>query len=365
MGSGKYALVGVWALAAAACGGSTATDASNADHDGGTVGAAGGMSGIGGSGGAGGSGGPPFPPEWSTVPGGTGGTNADAEAADLCKLTPPTPSTAEEIERDTLIRKFCTALYDGGCGSEFGTVSHEMTACSTEDRIRGCMIDIYVEYLQLDLVSNPECDVAWRTAAECAGNVDYSQVGCAPPSITAIFRSGDGTIDPCETDRLAANQACSLGTKSVTGTRGTCDYMTNTVLDPGDCLVQCNYTPYGNFAIKCGGLSGLPLTCDCYLNDEVLYDDGIGYPKQFLAADCRDAALRAVEGECLERVDCCFSWPGPETPPEEHCSCTSDPGLIGYDSCEAAAAARGGQVVQLCPQYQPNPGCLQSPELCP
>lgn len=298
-----------------------------------------------------------------TATGGTAGS--DAGPVDHCKLPVPTPSTPAEIGLENLIRTFCTAALGSGCspGSEFGFVSGQLADCSHEDRLRGCMIDTYNDYFAW--VNSPECDAAWRAAAACLGKVGYTQGRCPVP----IIASRGAGPHPCDAEKDVLD-ACQLSTGGgVTGTHGYCGYGPDP-FDPGDCAVLCDSTG-AYFEASCGGPPELPLTCHCYLNGHIIWDDADGMAAPFLAADCRDAALRMVEGTCFERVDCCFTWQGPETPPQQHCSCTSDPRKIqdpgaplGYETCEDAASAKGGQVVSLCPQYTQNPGCLNDPQGC-
>jgi hypothetical protein len=100
-------------------------------------------------------------------------------------------------------------------------------------------------------------------------------------------------------------------------------------------------------------------------------DDGIGAGDQgqFYSDDCKSFAQAMANGQVgVSDVDCCFTWHVPDagasadasntsesTTPGTHCSCTADPTTSGFASCAAAAAAGNGEVVDLCPQYQPPP----------
>jgi hypothetical protein len=50
------------------------------------------------------------------------------------------------------------------------------------------------------------------------------------------------------------------------------------------------------------------------------------------------------------RVNCCFDWR--DDAGENECTCVSGPMRIGYDTCDAAARAKGGMVVRLCSKYK-------------
>jgi hypothetical protein len=69
----------------------------------------------------------------------------------------------------------------------------------------------------------------------------------------------------------------------------------------------------------------------------------------FWADDCIGVAQTMADGYCDRILDCCFTWSNAGLP---QCTCTSDPSAGGFESCDAAAAAGGGEVVNLCSQYQ-------------
>lgn len=82
-------------------------------------------------------------------------------------------------------------------------------------------------------------------------------------------------------------------------------------------------------------------------------DFGVG--AAFYANDCADAASRAANGQCTNRLDCCFEYFDGQN---DVCACGSDPALLNVPSCDAAAQAGGGQVVDICPQFKVDPvGC--------
>jgi hypothetical protein len=276
-----------------------------------------------------------------------GGQASDAGPVDVCTFSSPTPSTPAEVERDNLIRSFCTAVIDAGCSyAPYGAISTELAlaGCSSEDLTRACMIDTYGDYYAY--ITTPECDALWRATATCMTQAK---------SCDAIVRFGTSELpQPCDAEKNALSVCWDQASGRVTGSRSSCNYGP----DNGQCIVVCDVTAPDYVEANCSGAPGLPLTCDCEVNTHTIWDDGDGMGVRFIAADCRDAALRMADGTCIENLDCCFTWPGSETPPQQHCSCTSDPAKLGYATCEAAAADRGGQVVDLCPQYMSNPGCL-------
>jgi hypothetical protein len=283
---------------------------------------------------------------------GTGGALAD-EPANVCDFPAPTPSTPEEVDRNNLLRSFCTALIDAGCSySLYGRVSELLASCSRDDRIRACMIDSYNDYYAY--VETPECDALWQAAAQCMAQATSTE-GCQYPPSIIVYLDGDPP-KPCDAEKEAFGASCwNQVNGSVTGSRGLCGYGPSSFSNEV-CYVSCQNGE--QFEGRCDGNPGMPLVCTCYLNGHVIWDDALNQGVEFLAADCRDVALRMASGTCFETVDCCFTWSGPETPPQQHCSCTADPGKLGYDTCEAAAAGWGGHVVDLCPQYTDDPDCL-------
>jgi hypothetical protein len=64
-----------------------------------------------------------------------------------------------------------------------------------------------------------------------------------------------------------------------------------------------------------------------------------------------DVAQRMSDGECIDRTDCCFTYES--TTGDKTCGCTADPTLLGQDTCAALAAAKAGEVVELCDEYKP------------
>jgi hypothetical protein len=87
----------------------------------------------------------------------------------------------------------------------------------------------------------------------------------------------------------------------------------------------------------------------CFANGHALGDLDFNQTETFYVSDCRETAQRMADGECTDRLDCCFEY---TTSSGSGCTCGSDPALLQMPSCQAAAEAYGGKVVDLCPQYQ-------------
>ena len=72
--------------------------------------------------------------------------------------------------------------------------------------------------------------------------------------------------------------------------------------------------------------AGIAVECNCRVNGRVLEDDVEGSARPYYASDCRDAAQRMADGDCIERLDCCFTYPGPDG--VQFCACTADPTYV-------------------------------------
>ena len=91
------------------------------------------------------------------------------------------------------------------------------------------------------------------------------------------------------------------------------------------------------------------LRCTYGVNGHRFGDEDFGLLAVIYADDCTDAALRAANGEYTNRLDCSIEYSDGNA---ERCIRGSDPSLLGYPSCESAAARVGGRAVYICPQYE-------------
>jgi hypothetical protein len=343
--------------------GGGAPDGGNALGSAGVSGAAGqgGDSGQGGASGQGGSG----------ADAGAGGTSGDAGLP--CKVPRPAPKpdpTQEELDRATLIHDFCRALADQDCLGGFarflGSISVRATGCGLDDRIVACEQDSLYYYTRL-VVPFPDCEDEWRALLNCQIAADHTPEQCAEFNGIGANSQGDPTGTPCDAAG-ATFEKCVEGhfttgsttPTTVTGSRGTCQYAVAPE-SPNQCSVDC-YLKQAVFSANCSNAPGLPFECFCRVNAHAL-PDNFADRYQFFASDCRDAAQTVADGECINRLDCCFTYFS--TAGTEYCECTSDPGGRGYPSCEAAAREGGGKVVAICPQYKVDAGGCWPPSSCP
>jgi hypothetical protein len=257
---------------------------------------------------------------------------------------PPNPNqTPEERERAALAHDFCAALAEHDCLDEFifiNSVSAQAKSCAVDQRIVACEQDVLYSF---PWRAGPTCHNEWRALMACNIAADHRAIGC--------HRAGSrGDIEGYCYLELAALVNCpkSPGYTVVTGQRGRCEVHQY----EGRCEVVCGVGDKG-FHSQCFGTAGAPLECSCWLNGKPLHDD-FADKQAFYASDCLDAGHAMANGECIERVDCCLSYPNSSG--GEYCLCTSDPGALGHPSCEAAAQRAGGRVVDICPQYKPDTG---------
>lgn len=276
----------------------------------------------------------------------------------------PAGDTAAAKERATLIEKHCSVLADYPCLENFdGEASRYAGSCAAKVRVAACELDDTLDYNQRIPVA---CDDAWHASVDCANSVDYTgacDLGGGSSNfplglIPIVHYQSPGYMgEPCRPERQALQDCIEKQNPAsdVKGQRVTCRYYT-AVNDPGVCDIFCDAGNNEYFESECDGVSGGPYECGCRLNGVPLSDDAFGYNPRFFGASCADAAQRMADGECIERVDCCFTWMGVQG--KSGCACVSDPKLVGYDTCAAAAAATGGTVVDLCPRYQLDLGGL-------
>ncbi|MCA9595694.1 MAG: hypothetical protein KC776_20405 [Myxococcales bacterium] len=342
----------LFAVAAVACGqvgadgggsGGGGTSA-NGGHAGASV--AGGAAGTGGLGGAAGTGGLP-----------AAGGVAGAGAGGGCNVASPQPienPTPEQIARAQLIHDFCAsvvqqcpALQDGGPTPWV----HASGVCTAAELVVGCEEDMLENYLGL----YASCDAEWKSAVACGTTATYDTLSeCQSVNPGSLSSSPD---EPCKSEKLAL-KACANGNDpwtSVTGSQATCSYGPGVV---SPCEISC---PVGanTFSLSCTAKPGLPMQCGCAVNGSPIQD---WFPSaNIYAADCADAASLAANGVCTNRLNCCFEYNDGQ---KDVCTCGSDPSLLGYPSCQAAADFAGGKVVDICPKYAPNTGGCWPPGAC-
>ncbi len=328
-------------IAFGGCGGETSLGkgASNCEDAGHSP--SGGRSGASAAGGTGASSGAPS----------TGGVTAVPNTPG-CSLPrpPPLPNpTAAETERAELALDFCKALQRDGClplRSGTSRVALQLEeVCSPEELLVACAQDQLLEYHQHVL---PECDDEWRVAIQCAGEASYPQSTCTQADLTGA------PAVVCVAEKQAFRECRSTQDgprRSVSGSRDTCTY------GPGSytsCEARC---PGGenDFRMQCNGPPGLPQRCQCFINSHATGDTmDFGPTHVIYVGDCADAAARMANGEvCTNRLDCCFEYTDGG---EDKCRCGSDPNLLipppGFPTCEAAAQALNGRVVDICPQWE-------------
>ena len=238
------------------------------------------------------------------------------------------------------------------------------SSCGVQVRIAACELDDTLAY---NLGIPAACNDEWLAAVKCADGVDYSGAcrdsdSGVPPFplglIPIVHLQSPGYMgEPCRPERQALEDCVEKENpySTVKGKRTSCGYRT-AANDPGVCNVLCDAGNSEYFDSECEGVSGGPFQCGCRLNGVPLTDDAFGYNPRFFGTSCQDIAQQMSDGECIERVNCCFTWMGVQG--KSGCACVSDPTLVGYDTCEGAAAATGGMVVDLCPRYQLDIGGL-------
>lgn len=280
---------------------------------------------------------------------GTGGTTLDGGPTCRVPSTELPTGTAAEQQRASLIHAFCVNLSQHGClpisgGTSF--ISASLTvACAADTLIRACELDVAYEYAQW--VSSA-CDGAWRTAIQCAAATPYTHDQCNSAN---LLTSSPGAVLPCNSEKQAY-QVCIQGGPGgtvVVGSRASCawGFGTTTPCDVG-CDVGTNH-----FELVCGGPEGLPLRCECSVNGHALGDNDFAPPPHVVyASNCADAAQLAANGECVNRLDCCVKYKNAGT---DQCICGANPSALGYATCDALAQSVSGQVVAICPQYEPAP----------
>lgn len=151
----------------------------------------------------------------------------------------------------------------------------------------------------------------------------------------------------------------------VTGEAGTCSWWE--MPPAAGCQLQCmgdepsaDGLPQDSIGARCFGPPGGPYSCNCTVNTRDLLDSALTGAEVIDGEDCTTVAQKIADGACFEILDCCIRWVGSAgfgTPAVDRCSCTADPRATGgWESCQELADALEGEVVDLCPQYQPDFG---------
>jgi hypothetical protein len=280
---------------------------------------------------------------------GAGGAAEDAGPRTCAVPRPPSDpnATEEQRERAALIRDACQQLAEPDCLDTLRTVgpisAAAARACSAADRALACEQDALLYFAKH---IEPTCEQEWRAMVACEIEANRTPGSCTSTGAIGPLLTQP---NPCQV-AVDAYSGCTYGKRGtgleVTGSRGTCFYLDQR--DYGKCLITCE-VDRNRFGSSCEVAPGFPAECTCSVNGRDLGDDVDLSFWAFYASDCRDAAQRVANGECIERLDCCFTYLSPGG--AEYCACTADPAQGGWSSCEAAAQAGGGKVVDICPQY--------------
>lgn len=215
---------------------------------------------------------------------------------------------------------------------------------SRDEELAYCRRQLEVEQ---STVYGEACYDEWRAALGCLTEAPWTcpcdgndcmlrGVGTSPGPLGGVCDAEEAALARCRADTDEGGE--------LTGSSGECNYYWNGV---DGCYVQC-YRDVGIFESDCDGPLGGAQTCSCLLNGVNLRDPA-NHNGWFPADSCVAAAQTIADGYCERSLSCCFTW---QAVGGETCTCTADPGAGGFDSCQAAAAAGGGQVVDLCPQYR-------------
>jgi hypothetical protein len=299
--------------------------------------------------------------------GGASGSSAGSTAGDagtsVCKVPRPpakTNVTQEELDRAALVGELCQNFADQNCLdgliASTGSVSAQAIGCGQSDRVLACQQDALLAHLRQIA---PECEDEWRALIACGIGAEYTPEMCRAMGV--FGRRHDGGQTPCSAEEAVLNECARTSSPGnrVTGSRATCSYG----IQPEDsqCIVNCELSDKYIWA-ECTGNPGLPLECICNVNTHRLHDVWADR-YQFYVGDCRDAAQTVANGECINRLDCCFTYFGGSG--KEYCECTSNPAYKDGSSCEELARQGGGRTVDICPQYKLDPGACWPPSDCP
>lgn len=286
---------------------------------------------------------------------------------------PPVVGPLEDPEvrraRLDLISEYCS-LYE-----KFPCLDQEDPTVQTFDTIEESVswCESSAEFVHNQIVSMGYiCESEWEQLLKCAIQYPYS-CPCWGAECALVRPAGSGDISnpiPC-VESINAFGSCFVGplldkfqSFNVTGERMTCNG-TMEVIRGGSliweappCQVTCPNPSDGsqNYEFLCEGPILGPYICHCVLNQIKLYDAysisaADQRPDQFVP-DCESATKLMADGECHDITDCCFTWVDDDG--NEGCGCTADvtQSSTGAKTCEELAAALGGQVVDLCPQYK-------------
>jgi hypothetical protein len=230
-------------------------------------------------------------------------------------------------------------------GDPTGSLSKQARGCGLAERIIACEQDSLIYHARIP----SECDREWRAVVECQIAANHT------PETCAAFRGGlpgDPEGGPaCRMQSDALSSCLAAQAKSVTGSRSTCHYNVDQITS--ECRILCGL-PGDGFSSSCLGGPGLPVECDCNVNERPLKDLHYAFGPPFFAADCAGAARAMANGEeCTNRLDCCFTHDYDRTGVSQGCVCTGDTTQVnGAATCGDAARFANGRVVPICPQYE-------------
>lgn len=302
---------------------------------------------AGGSTGAAGKGNPAAGAGGSAGTGGPAGTDPGSSVVDT-----------HRDERQRLASQFCAQLEKYPCLHYSGfTLADPPSDAPVEERVAACEKD--TDLTAYALVGEA-CRSEWVAAATCRATKIAHTCPCNGNDCE-LETTFAGTLDhPCDSEAAALNNC--IGKRpggSVKGTRAECGWQADA---PGSCFVECSAPDFEYVSSRCSGPPGGPFRCPCLLNGRLLVDDATEDERWFVADSCEAAGKQLANGQCFDGINCCFTWTGSDGKggTMDYCSCTSDPtqsrpdGSPGFPSCEAAAAAGHGKVVDVCPKYAPN-----------
>ncbi|HVW30469.1 MAG TPA: hypothetical protein VHC69_34165 [Polyangiaceae bacterium] len=265
------------------------------------------------------------------------------------------------MERATLASKFCALLDQYPClfpllipppSTPAGTMA---TPAQTTANCN--------QYVQVDAFDQDGCFDEWAAEMQCLISAPRT-CPCNGTDCNLYLPGMKSSL--CPTEDAAFSTCTSKFEPSAhltSGTAGSCTWY----LDTGHkCQVACGQrlVPLTvddlqqlTFTADCDGPPNGPESCSCNLDGVPLENGTDGdstYGWSFTAKNCADVSQKMSDGQCMDILNCCFTWFAPPVsgqPPVEHCSCLSDPMIKGLSSCDAVAAQGGGKVVDICPQY--------------
>ncbi len=267
----------------------------------------------------------------------------------------------------SLYEKFPCLDQDDPVLQSFNTMEERLSYCESE-------MEIYHYEVAGFSTQGGGCGSEWEQLLKCAIQYPYS---CPCTGDECVLYVGPdvflrakliGTSDsfPC-IESINAFGAClsvplPYESIEVTGKRLTCHGYVDLLGEENpfveyNCHVICPNPSDGDrqYSFRCLGPVLGPYNCHCALNQIELYDaysiPAADTPQQ-LVPDCETATEMMADGKCHDITDCCFTWVDDDG--FERCGCTADvtQSSTGATTCEELAAALGGRVVDLCPQYK-------------